>query len=123
MAPKFTAAKVAVWIVSIFLAIAFIGIGGSKLAGVPAMRQLFDQIGWGQWFRYVTGGLEVLGGLLVLIPSRAFWGAALLVCVMAGAIVAHLTILHTPPTSPVVLLVLSGLVAWMRRPTHALATA
>lgn len=36
---------------------------GSKLAGAPAMVGLFDTIGIGQWFRYLTGSLEVSGRL------------------------------------------------------------
>jgi hypothetical protein len=29
---------------------------------------LFRQIGLGQWFRYFTGAVEILGGVLVLVP-------------------------------------------------------
>jgi uncharacterized membrane protein len=36
------------------------------------MVGLFDAIGIGQWFRYLTGGLEVLGAVALLVPgSRA----------------------------------------------------
>ena len=34
---------------------------------------------------------------------------------MIGAIVAHFTVLHTPPTLPVVLLCLAAVVGWLRR--------
>jgi len=40
----------------------FLMAGGSKLAGVPAMVSLFDQVGVGQWFRYVTGIMSSLRG-------------------------------------------------------------
>ena len=45
----------------ILLSIAFLGAGGAKLAGVDMMVMTFDQIGWGQGFRYLTGAIEVIG--------------------------------------------------------------
>ena len=32
---------------------------------------IFNRIGFGQWFRYFTGTLQILGGALVLIPRRS----------------------------------------------------
>jgi len=106
--------NIGLWVVQVLLAAAFLSAGGSKLAGAPAMVQMFDQIGVGQWFRYVTGGLEVGSGIFMLVPGLAGFGAAVLVCVMVGAIVTHLTVLHTPPTGPVILLVLAAIVLWGR---------
>ncbi len=106
--------NIALWVVQILLLAAFVSAGGSKLAGAPAMVQMFDQIGVGQWFRYVTGVLEVGSGILMVIPGLAGFGAAVLVCVMVGAIVTHLTVLHTPPTGPVILLLLAAIVLWGR---------
>jgi putative oxidoreductase len=48
-------ASIVLWSATIALAAMFVMAGGSKLAGAPAMVQLFDAIGLGQWFRYVTG--------------------------------------------------------------------
>jgi putative oxidoreductase len=106
--------NIALWVVQILLLAAFVSAGGSKLMGAPAMVQMFDQIGVGQWFRYVTGVLEVGSGIFMLIPGLAGFGAAVLVCVMVGAIITHLTVLHTPPTGPVVLLVMAAIVLWGR---------
>lgn len=78
------------------------------------MVQMFDAIGVGQWFRYVTGGLEVGSAILLLIPGLAGFGAVLLACTMVGAILTHLTVLHSPPTGPVILLVLAAIVLWGR---------
>lgn len=79
------------------------------------MIAVFDAVGIGQWFRYVTGLLEVAGALLLIVPGKTAFGAVLLACVMAGAVVAHLTVLPTPPTAPLVLLALTALIAWGRR--------
>ena len=54
----------------LLLSIAFLGAGGSKLAGVEMMVMTFDQIGWGQGFRYVTGAIEVIGVVLLWLPRR-----------------------------------------------------
>jgi putative oxidoreductase len=108
---------ITLWILSGLVALAFLGAGGAKLGGAAAMVELFDQVGRGQWFRYFTGLLEVAGAVGLLIPRYAFYAASLLGVVMVGAIVAHLTVLGTSPAAPVVLLVLSGIIAWLRKPS------
>jgi putative oxidoreductase len=111
----FNVAHWSLWALQALVALAFIAAGSAKLLGVPAMIALFDAIAIGQWFRYVTGGLEVLGAALLIVPRATAFGAALLVCVAAGAVAAHLTVLHTAPTAPAVLLALTALITWGRR--------
>jgi uncharacterized membrane protein YphA (DoxX/SURF4 family) len=106
---------VTLWVVQILLAGMFFLAGGNKLGGNPQMVGLFDAIGVGQWFRYVTGGLEVLGGVLLLVPRASGVGAALLVPVMLGAVVTHLGLLHNSPAVPLGLLLALLFVAWGRR--------
>src|SRR2546426_8844203 len=60
---------VGAWIVQGLLAAAFLAAGGAKLAGVPMMVQIFDQIGMGQWFRIVTGLVEVIGAVALVVPG------------------------------------------------------
>jgi len=50
----------------ILLMLVFVAAGGLKLAGVPKMVALFDQIGLGQGFRLLTGIVEVTGGIALL---------------------------------------------------------
>lgn len=85
-----------------------------KLSGRPNMVAEFNEVGLGQWFRYFTGAFGLTGGIGVLIPRVSGWAALLLVVVMCGAIAAHLTRLHTPPTLPGILLILAALAAWLR---------
>ena len=104
------------WILSGLAALAFLGAGGSKLAGVPAMVAVFEQVGLGQWFRYVTGLLEVAGAIGLLIPRFAFYAAVLLSAVMVGAIIGHLTVIGGSPVAPLVLLIMTATIAYLRRP-------
>jgi putative oxidoreductase len=92
----------------------FLLAGGSKLAGAPAMVTLFAAIGWGQWFRYVTGAVEISAAVALLIPSTAAFGAILLVPTMVGAAIANLFIGQSPAV-PLVLLLVAAAVAWTRR--------
>jgi len=108
------AALVALWLTQVALAVMFLLAGGSKLVGVPAMVSLFDAIGWGQWFRYVTGVIEVISGIALLIPSAAIFGAMLLIPTMLGAAAVNL-FLGQSPAAPLVLLIVAAAVAWTRR--------
>ncbi len=107
--------NIGLWVVQGLLALAFAGAASGKLFGQPEMVALFDAIGVGQWFRYVTGLVELAGAALILIPKTRVIGAGLLAGTMLGAITAHLFVLHTAPTGPVVLLALVSVVLWGRR--------
>jgi hypothetical protein len=108
-------AQIALWGVQVVLAGMFLLAGGSKLAGAAAMVALFDAVGIGQWFRYVTGGIEVVSAVALLVPSLAPFGAAGLVATMIGAIATHLFIIGGSPGVPVLLLLGSLVIVWARR--------
>ena len=66
--------------IKVLLSLAFLGAGLSKLAGVEMMVETFGVIGLGQWFRYLTGLIEVGSVVLLWVPgfrpsARAFWSA------------------------------------------------
>ena len=110
------AANIALWIVQIVLALGFTGAASGKLLGNPDMVGLYEVIGVGQWFRYVTGVLELTGAILIVIPRTRFFGAALLGMVMTGAVLTHLFILHMRRRPPLPFCSSSpGIVAWGRR--------
>jgi putative oxidoreductase len=106
---------IALWLTQLALALMFLMAGGAKLAGVPAMVSLFDAIGLGQWFRYVTGVIEVASGIALLVPSAAIFGALLLIPTMLGAIVTNVFVVHASPVVPLLLLLGTAAVAWARR--------
>jgi putative oxidoreductase len=109
------AGTIALWIVQIATAGMFLFAGSLKLTGAPAMVGVFDAIGVGQWFRYVTGTIEVVSAILLLIPSLAFFGALLLVPTMVGAILTHLFIVGGNASPAIVLLAATATIAWARR--------
>lgn len=69
------------------IAAVFILFGSEKFSSDPGSHwvKLFQEIGAGQWFRYFTGVVEVLGGVLVLVPWTVRIGLALLARTMACA--------------------------------------
>ena len=95
---------IALWVVQIALAGMFLLAGSSKLLGAAPMVALFDAIGVGQWFRYVTGLIEVSSAIALLVPSFAVFGALALVVTMVGAIATQLFIVGGSPAPPAILL-------------------
>ena len=93
----------------------FLMAGFSKLSGNEQMVGMFDTIGVGQWFRYLTGALEVAGGILLLIPRASGLGALILAGVMVGAVITHLFIIGGSPLMATILLSVTSFVAWGRR--------
>jgi uncharacterized membrane protein YphA (DoxX/SURF4 family) len=103
------------WLLQVLLAVAFGAAGSLKLIGAPEMIALFDGIGAGQWFRYVTGAVEVVIAILLLVPGLAVFGALLAVPTMLGAVATHLFLVGGSPFPAFVLLSLSAVVLWLRR--------
>ncbi len=103
------------WGLQILLAVVFLAAAAAKLSGVPMMVDTFEQIGIGQWFRYVTACVEILGAVGLLVPGFAALAGLWLGATMTCAALTHVLILHSNPLPAVVLLVLTLLVALLRR--------
>lgn len=97
------------------LTLAFVGAGGAKLLGVEMMVQTFEQIGFGQWFRFMTGIIEVAGAALLWLPGRQAIGALLLGGTMVGAVLTHLLVLGPSAVPAVVLGLLCSAVLYLHR--------
>jgi uncharacterized membrane protein YphA (DoxX/SURF4 family) len=108
----------AVWLLRGFLALVFFYIGMIKFpADSRPWVRIFDQIGFGQWFRIVTAIVECAGGLLLLVPRATPIAVALLAPAMIGALLVHIFVVGIGPPSVVVLLLLSGvlMIGWSWR--------
>jgi putative oxidoreductase len=107
--------NVTLWLLTIVSAGMFLLAGVLKLAGVQMEVDLFAAVGIGQWFRYVTGLLEIGGAIGLFVPAVAPYAALLLAAVMTGAITTHLFIVGGNPLVPILLLGATLTIAWLRR--------
>jgi putative oxidoreductase len=105
---------IALWVVAVLGSVSFLMAGLPKLASDPQMVELFSLIGLGQWFRYLTGTLEVLGAIALLIPRLRVLGALGLVGLMIGALITNF-LLDIPQVPALIDLVIVAIVAWGRR--------
>jgi len=75
------------------LGLAFLGAGGSKLIGVQRMRDSFEEWRYPQWFMRVTGAVELIGAIGLIIGFFVEGIAALaglwLAATMLGAQYTH----------------------------------
>jgi len=97
------------------IALAFAAAGIAKLMGAEMMVATFDAVGVGQWFRYVTGIIEVGSAILLFVPGRQAYAAALLVCTMIGAVLAHIFLIGPSAVPAIILGVLSAVVLYNHR--------
>jgi uncharacterized membrane protein YphA (DoxX/SURF4 family) len=96
-------------------AAAFVAAGAAKLLGAEMMVATFEAIGWGQWFRLVTGALEVGAGVALFVPGLRALAALLLAATMVAAILFHLLLLGPSALPAAVLLVFCLVLAWASR--------
>jgi putative oxidoreductase len=109
------AAMIAAWVLQVFLGLAIAGGGVLKLSGDPAMVEMFDEIGVGQWLRLVIGLLEVAGGVGLVVPRVRAPAALFLLVLLLGATVTNVTVLDTGPLVSLVLAVVALAILLLRR--------
>jgi uncharacterized membrane protein YphA (DoxX/SURF4 family) len=114
---RFTTTAV-LWLLTALLGVGFVILGIGKFS--PPWPEMFAGWGFPQRFVYVVGAVEVVAGLLLLIPKTALPAAAALGVVMVGATLTHLVHGERNWTFTVIVLgVLSGVaVARCRRRHH-----
>jgi putative oxidoreductase len=107
--------RIGTWTLQAVVAVAFFAAGAMKLAAVPSEVQLFAQIGLGQWFRVVTGVVQIVGAVALVYPGLASIGGLWLGFTMICAVVANIAVLHTNPAPAIVLVLLNALIVYLRR--------
>jgi putative oxidoreductase len=75
----------------------------------------FNTIGLGQWFRYLTGALELAGGVAILVPSVSVFAALVLLAVDVGAFITQIAVLHGDWIHTVVIAAILGTVIYLQR--------
>lgn len=107
----------------IAVAFTFALTGMDKFLVSAYWTQVFAAIGLGQWFRYCTGIVEIVGGLLFLVPATTTLGGVLLIATMIGAMCTQAFVFKRPADSLFPAIYLAGVVAAyailrpVRRPT------
>lgn len=104
--------------VEIGLAILFVVAGMVKLAGLPFMVLLFEELGFGQWLRYVTGLVELSGGVALFRGRLQYLASLALAVIMVGATDASIVVFDRSPIPPFVTLLALLAIAWYRRPSN-----
>ena len=95
------------WILQGLLALIFIMAGFGKITGSKMHIEGFKKWGYPQWFRVVTGVIELVAAVLLIV---GFWngtvaiiGAAILVAVGIGGVITHLRIKDTMKDTAMIL--------------------
>jgi uncharacterized membrane protein YphA (DoxX/SURF4 family) len=99
----------------ILFALVFFAAGCAKIYGPEAMVAEFDAVGLGQWFRYFTGALEIIGAILLVTPRTTGFGALLLAAICGGAFFAQLFALHGDVIHTIVMAIVLLAIAWTQR--------
>jgi uncharacterized membrane protein YphA (DoxX/SURF4 family) len=105
------------WSLRLILALVFVYQGMDKFGSRRLWIRVFSEIGVGQWFRYATGAVEIIGAILMMIPKATVVSVALLACTMVGALLTQIAIIGAGPQTVLVsvLLALILAVGWRRR--------
>jgi len=81
------------WLLRIVAAIILLQTLYFKFSAHPESVELFTKLGVEPWGRIVTGVIELMASVLLLIPATTFIGALLGLGLMAGAILSHITVI------------------------------
>ncbi|MGE0392015.1 MAG: DoxX family protein [Vicinamibacterales bacterium] len=103
------------WVLQVAAAGMFVLAGAPKIIGNAQSAQMFESIGAPWWFVYMTGAIEVVSAIGLLIPATARFAALALAATMIGATYTHVALLHNSPAIPLVLLVVLSAIIWIRR--------
>lgn len=76
---------VGAWLVGLYLARMYVEMGWIKFDPDGFWTEAFERWGYPGWLRIAVGLAEVAGGVALVVPWFASYGAALLAAVMAGA--------------------------------------
>ncbi|MFD8085297.1 DoxX family protein [Kitasatospora sp. NPDC059722] len=106
-----------VWTLRVLLALFFaLASALPKLLALPAATTVFDAIGWGHWFMYLTGLVELAGAIGLLVGRLAGPAATALIVFLAFAFLTQLTAMHGENAgTPFIFMVPLAVIAWNRR--------
>ncbi|MEU4092774.1 DoxX family protein [Streptomyces sp. NPDC026673] len=109
-------ANSAVWALQILLALFFaIASATPKLIAHSSAVESFDTIGYGSWFMYLIGALELAGAIGLVVPRLAGIAAVAFIGLMVGAFAFQIGYFDGKnAATPLVIGALMGIIAWRR---------
>jgi UPF0716 family protein affecting phage T7 exclusion len=66
-----------------------------KFTGHPESVAIFMKLGVEPWGRILLGSIELVAGILLIIPGTRFYGSIIAIVIMLGAVFSHIFILGT----------------------------
>jgi uncharacterized membrane protein YphA (DoxX/SURF4 family) len=106
---------IALWIFRAVLGLIFLVIRAAKLTGTLETVRYFAAIGWGQWFRYLTGLLDLVGVSLIFVPRWTSYGAVVITCTVGTATLIALFRPGLPLVVPLTFTLLAATLARVAR--------
>jgi uncharacterized membrane protein YphA (DoxX/SURF4 family) len=94
-----------------------------KFSAHPDSIHIFETVGMEPWGRIGTGIVELIAGILLLIPRTSWIGAGMAFGVISGAVVMHLTLLGIEVNSDggqlfymaLFVFIASGIILWFEK--------
>jgi uncharacterized membrane protein YphA (DoxX/SURF4 family) len=111
--------RITVTVLSVLLALMFVGASIPKLLGAPDAVAGFAKYGYPDWFRLAVGVTEVVSAALLLVPRLAWLGASAIAVIMVGATYTHAVLGTGEGANAVVtliLLIIASFIAYARWP-------
>ena len=87
----FNFSAIGTWVLRLLAAVILLQTLYFKFSAAPESIYIFSKLGMEPWGRIGTGILELIAGILLLIPATTVFGALLAIGLMAGAIFFHIT--------------------------------
>ena len=111
------------WLLRIAAAVILLQTLYFKFTAHPESVELFTKLGVEPWGRIGTGIIELITGILLLIPSTVFIGAVLGIGLMSGAILSHITVIGIQSKGDggqlfmlaIAVLVCCGIIMWLHK--------
>lgn len=85
--------KIVSWVLRILASVILLQTLYFKFTAHPESVELFTKLGVEPWGRIGTGILELITGILLLMPATAFVGGLLGMGLMLGAIASHILVI------------------------------
>ena len=98
------------------LALVMLAAGVAVLTGFDRMGHRFAVLGAASWMHYPAGAFQIAAAVLLLVPGRLGYGAALTLIAGLAATVAHAALLGWDSAPPALAITaLSALMLWRNK--------